>query len=231
MTKKIISYSLWGTDTRYTLGAIKNAELASQVYPDWVCRFHVGKDTPVDIVDKLKVMKNTEVFQRSEECNWTGMFWRFEDASDPTVDIMICRDVDSRLTRREKNAVDQWLDSDKDFHIMRDHPYHATHILGGMWGVRGKLLAEMTTYIKNYVKGDFWQVDQNFLREVVYPLVQNHSFVHDEFFGNYFDKVTHSYPNKRDEKHFIGQAYAGDDKILDDDHYFHDYLRNAREFL
>ena len=229
--KKIISYSLWGDNPRYTHGTLKNVNLAQEVYPEWICRIHIGSNTPTGIIDSLNNFPNTELIFRSEPCDWTGMFWRFEDASDPSVDVMICRDVDSRLTRREKNAVDQWLDSDKNFHIMRDHPYHATHILGGMWGVRGGLLSDMKNHIKKYVKGNFWQVDQNFLREIIYPLIKDQAFVHDEFFGNHFDKITYAYPNKRDEKHFIGQAYAGDDKILDDEHYFHDYLKNARDFL
>jgi len=36
--KKIISFSLWGDNPIYTQGAIRNAELAKEVYPDWVCR-------------------------------------------------------------------------------------------------------------------------------------------------------------------------------------------------
>ena len=33
--KKVISFSLWGKNPTYTIGAIKNAELASQFYPDF----------------------------------------------------------------------------------------------------------------------------------------------------------------------------------------------------
>lgn len=32
--------------------------------------------------------------------------------------------------------MEQWLASNKTFHIMRDHPNHDTPILGGMWGAR-----------------------------------------------------------------------------------------------
>jgi protein O-GlcNAc transferase len=229
--KKIISFALWGDDPRYTHGALKNIDLAQEVYPDWTCRFHTGKTTPKDIIDKISSHENCELIIRPESCDWTGMFWRFEDASDPNVDVMICRDVDSRLTRREASAVNQWLDSGKKFHIMRDHPYHLTPILGGMWGVRSGFLSPMKEMIEVYTKGDFWQVDQNFLKEKVYPLVRGNVFVHDEFFGDYFGEPVNAYIHRRDEKHFIGQAYAGDDKILDDDCYFHDYLKNARDFL
>ncbi len=32
---KVISFSLWGDNPKYTIGAIKNAELSKTIYPDW----------------------------------------------------------------------------------------------------------------------------------------------------------------------------------------------------
>ena len=218
-TKRIISYSLWGKDSRYTIGAIRNAELANEVYPGWVCRFHVGRDTPPMIVQKLSEFQNVEIIDRSEPCDWTGMFWRFEDAADPEVSVMLSRDTDSRLTYRERTAVDEWLVSGKGFHIMRDHEYHAVEILGGMWGTKRGIISNIKTLIDDYKKGDFWQVDQNFLKEKIYPLIKGNCLVHDEF----FEKKPFPYP--RDDKNFVGQAYAADDRILDGKEYFKDYLK------
>ena len=45
---------------------------------------------------------------------------------------MMSRDGDSPIISRELNAVQQWLDSDRDFHVMRDHYHHGGFkILGG----------------------------------------------------------------------------------------------------
>ena len=60
--KKIIAFSLWGDNPMYTIGAIKNADLALDIYPDWVCRFYVGKSTPDEIILELTKRKNTEIF-------------------------------------------------------------------------------------------------------------------------------------------------------------------------
>jgi hypothetical protein len=215
---KVIAFSLWGDDTRYTLGALQNASLAKLVYPGWLCRFYVGKSTPSHIVDMLEEFDNVEIVYMDEEGDWTGMFWRFAAASDPTIEVLIVRDCDSRLWFREKGAVDEWLVSDKDFHIMRDNHQHGTPILGGMWGVRGNLLATIDQDIEKYVKGDFWQVDQNFLRDIVYPQVKDNSFVHDPFFEN------KPFPGDRDENHFVGQAYAGSGRILDQKEYFQEFM-------
>ena len=160
--KKVISFSLWGNNPIYCVGAIRNAELAMKHYPGWICRYHIGKSVPEIYVDDLLKRGNVEINLRKELGDWTGMFWRFEDASDPEVSVMVSRDTDSRIDHREAQAVQQWLASDKGFHIMRDHPYHATEILGGMWGVKNPLLSGMKAMIENYVKGNFWQVDQNF---------------------------------------------------------------------
>jgi len=176
----------------------------TKFYPGWQARFYVGTNTPAETINGLQD-RGALVIDMKKPGDWTGMFWRFEAASDPDVDVMISRDCDSRITVREVAAVKQWLGSGAMFHIMRDHPHHATEILGGMWGVRAPLLSNMSSLIQQYVKGDFWQVDQNFLREVVYPMVAPMSMVHDEF----FQKIP--FPTQRDGREFVGLAYDEND--------------------
>lgn len=219
---KIISYSLWGNDTRYTLGAIRNAELAKEIYPDWDVHIYISDHVEEDIKSKLSDLQCT-LIKFEEKGDWTGMFWRFFAADSQ--DIMISRDADSRLSYREKAAVDEWLASDKDFHIMRDHPYHAIPILGGMWGARNGILKGIKDVIHDYSKGNHWQVDQEFLKDVIYPLIKDCSYVHDPFFEG------KPFPFPRNEKHFIGQAYAGDDRILDGDQFFKVLDREKYESL
>ena len=210
--KKVISFSLWGSDPKYCIGAIRNSELALKHYPDWICRFHIGQSTPPEIIEDLRNRTNTEIVLKSEGGDWTGMFWRFLDASDLSADVMISRDADSRLNGREAAAVSEWLQTDKSFHIMRDHPYHKTEILGGMWGVKNPFLGDMKHLISRYAMGDFWQVDQNFLREVIYPIVENNSLVHDEFFEK------KPFPTKRKKGYFVGQAFNSDDTPCNPEH-------------
>ena len=201
--KKVISFSLWGDNPKYTIGAIRNAELTPIVYPGWISRFYCGESVPTDIIKSLISLPNTEVVMMDVEGDWTGMFWRFYACEDS--DIMLSRDTDSRLSNREKLAVDEWLESNKDFHIMRDHPYHKTEILGGMWGVRNGLLKNMKQLIGDYTKGDFWQVDQNFLREKIYPLVINNSFTHDSYLN--YNINSKPFPSERINREFVGDVF------------------------
>jgi hypothetical protein len=201
--KKIISFSLWGDNPKYTIGAIRNAELTPIIFPGWISRFYCGLSVPTNIIETLKSLPYTEVIMMDVDGDWSGMFWRFYACDDS--DIMLSRDTDSRLSNREKLAVDEWLNSDKDFHIMRDHPYHTTEILGGMWGVRNGLIKNIKTIIDDYVKGNFWQVDQNFLREKIYPLVVNHSFIHDSYLN--YNSNSKKFPSERINKEFIGDTF------------------------
>ena len=46
------------------------------------------------------------------------------------------RDLDSRLSDREQGAVQDWLDSNKSVHVMRDHINHDFPMVGCCWGTR-----------------------------------------------------------------------------------------------
>ena len=233
--KKIISFSLWGDIELYTQGAIKNVILAKTVYPDWICRFyipkknsrktndmrpdkHSNKDTsytitkvPEEVIAELE-KHGAEIVKIDNEGCWYSTFWRFYAIED--ADIVIFRDCDSRLNFREKSAVEQWLKSDKKVHIMRDHPWHGTAILAGMWGLKKGILDDIKTKIENTGKDKigYWQCDQDFLKNIIYPLVINNSIIHNEFIkGESFAK---SFPTKRYKNQYVGQPYDENNKTL-----------------
>jgi hypothetical protein len=203
---KIIAFSLWGNNPKYNMGAIENAKIAQNLYKDWLCKFYIGQSVPSLTIKELKKLDNTDVIIMDQAGDWSGMFWRFLPAFDESVDIMVSRDTDSRLSEREKQAVDEWLLSDKDFHIMRDHPFHNTQILGGMWGVRNNLLNKLSIDMAGFVKDNFWQVDQNFLRSCVYPFVVDHSMIHDNYRA-YNEPNAKNFPTNRINKEFVGEIY------------------------
>lgn len=201
--KKIISFSLWGDNPKYTIGAIRNAELASEIYPEWVCRYYVGKSTPTDIILELESKPNTEIILMDEDGEWNSMFWRFYPISDEDTEIMISRDCDSRLSNREKLCVDEFLNSDKMFHTMIDHPWHGG-IMGGMWGAKKGILQKMKSLIDEWPKTNQWQTDQSFLNHIVSPLVSNTIMIHDSI-------NLRNFPSKRQDYHFVGEIFDGED--------------------
>ena len=224
--KNVIAYSLWGEKPMYWFGAQKNIELADKFYPGWVCRFYIEEGTNVDLINMLQG-NNVEIVMvskssLSDTTNWQpnshqGMFWRFWAAEDPNVDVFLSRDCDSRLSERESLAVQEWLNSDKDFHIMRDHPYHTTPILGGMWGCRNQLMIKIKLFdmIKKWISlrnnNYNFGVDQDFLSNVLYSMIRPICMEHSEF-GISFGGQIKPFPTKRINFEYVGDIFDENDQ-------------------
>jgi protein O-GlcNAc transferase len=184
--KKVISFSLWGSNPTYNIGAIKNAELAKIFYPDFECWFYIHIDTvPKKTIDTLKSFTNTKIIYKAGDLTYEickPRMWRYESIDDPEVEIMLSRDTDTRIWLREKLAVDEWIKSNKLFHIMRDHPHHNFTILGGMFGTRKiPQISNWTYLINKYNKTDNRMYDQDFLKDNIYSLIKNNSLIHASF--------------------------------------------------
>lgn len=205
---KVISFSLWGDAPRYGVGMLRNAELAARLYPSWTCRVHCGASAPAAVVAALERLPHVEIVRMADEEGWRGLCWRFLPAADPHVEVMLSRDADSRLGERERAAVEAWLASDRDVHVMRDHPLHWAPMLGGMWGVRGDRLRDMAALLAAHRPAPVFQADQRFLAEVVAPRVCGHWLEHDPYFAG------RPFPTRRAGRSFVGQPFDEHDRPL-----------------
>jgi hypothetical protein len=215
--KNIVAYSLWGDKPMYWIGALKNIELVSEKLPGWICRFYIDKNCHQYLIDTIKG-DNVEVVlvdptgSNDNSYYHHGMFWRFTASEDPEVDVFLSRDCDSRISDREINAINEWLLSDKDFHIMRDHPYHSAPILGGMWGCRNGIMKKigLSSLINNWCLNKrinySYGIDQDFLREVIYPLVKDKSVEHSEFNLKFGGNIR-QFPTIRSNYEFVGDVF------------------------
>ena len=211
--KKVISFSLWGNNPTYNVGAIKNAEQAKIIYPDFECWFYIHKESvPKETIIELEKLDNTKIILKSGDLNINKpMMWRFESIDDPEVEIMMSRDSDTRIYQREKLAVDEWINSDKIFHIMRDHPHHNFCILGGMFGT--KKIPQIPSWINimnNYIQTGNKMYDQDFLRDYIYPIIRNNSLSHCSF--HKIESQCREFPIKYDDEfHFVGEYVYHDE--------------------
>lgn len=180
---RVVSFSLYGNKTKFTNGAIHNAELCNVIYPGWKCRFYVDDSVSKTIVNSLIANDAQVVLVSDIRGASAGRFWRFLIADDETVDRFIVRDVDSRLNMREAKAVEEWIQSGVDAHIMRDYPSHGKAIfpmLAGMWGCKKQVIPfNMKQAIQKFRELTTYNSDQNFLREQVYPHLQHRHLSHD----------------------------------------------------
>lgn len=181
--KNLISFCLYNQRPKDVLNAVFNCMLSPHVYPGWLCRFYVDDTIPDFVKQLLQSFKHVEMVQMPRHKGSEAMLWRFYPAVEENVNFMICRDADSWLSTREAVCVQEWLQSGKSTHIIRDHCYHSQKMMAGMWGCDvGKFRALCPDFLqdmKMFLETE--SHDQTFLARHVYPLVQNDLLVH---YGN-----------------------------------------------
>lgn len=126
-----ISYVVFGDHPQYSLGMFHNLVLAQKIYPGWIPRIYTDK---VDHRCNFYEEMGAEVFLVKESL--PAILWRMLAIDDECCARIIFRDADSLLSVREKKAVDEWIESKKTFHRMKEAPHvETTPVLSGMWGV------------------------------------------------------------------------------------------------
>jgi hypothetical protein len=181
--KQAISFSLYGSDLRYCVGAIKNAIIAQQILDEeYDLIFFVGQSVPSWVISTLRLFPNVQIIQTDAPEDHTAKLWRFL-ACELDYDFVAFRDADARLSLRELKAHEEFIESGLDAHIMKDHPIgHNYPINAGMFTVRSALFKDIRTLIESAEISDYYTQDQDFLRNLIYPRIQFSCFVHDEFY-------------------------------------------------
>lgn len=201
---RLVSFSLYGSNPKYILGAYENANFVSNFMPGWKAVFYLGIEIEDEVIQKLIGLG---AIVRKQEPSWhaNGMFWRFKVFHDYNPECAIIRDTDSRISQREIKAVNEWLQSGKIFHIMRDHPHHNVRILGGMWGGRAELshIIPQDCDLKHFTneRGQ----DQAFLGDYIYPKVRKQALVHDSFF--WINLWSRKFPIANSEGEYVGESF------------------------
>lgn len=205
----IISFALFGSNPAYREGFLKNVEVARTVFPGW--HIHVYCDRlNFDALAPLALPRVSVLLQKEHSEGVEGMIWRFLAAGQPQADAVIFRDTDSILTKREKDAVDEWLASDKDVHLIRDHPLHISPVMGGMFGVRGgakTLLADLIDQGLKMGKLVNYGDDQRFLSGQFYPRIKRRALVHTSLIKYVFEYAAPLPPESAGES-FIGAYFC-----------------------
>tara|TARA_Y100001938_G_scaffold139309_1_gene206006 strand:- start:5815 stop:6477 length:663 start_codon:yes stop_codon:yes gene_type:complete len=215
--KKIISFSLWGDKPIYNFGFLHNYGLSKKFYSDWDVVLYYD-DTVLDIVKDFITSKNIIAFDMTGE-DLPGEFWRFLANDLESVSHVVFRDCDSRLSLREKLAVDEWVGSDDIIHVMRDHPAHRIPLgvngmgmLAGMWGIKTNNI-NMKEMLGYFVKNNQlkWGSDQTFIYEI-YNKFKSSMTLHDPLFSN------KPFPIGRQDKHYVGERVDENNKRVNNDH-------------
>lgn len=181
MSINLISFSLYGSKPRYLVGALRNAEIALKHLEFFKLRYYCSHQLDQTVIKELKSFSNVEVIPVNENGDLNGMFWRFNALRNTEgYSSILIRDVDSRLSKREFLAHEEFMRSSKHFHIMKDHPTgHSRNILGGLFSCKGRWGTFIPKFSKRFKHSGQYGADMAFLDRYIYPIIKWDALVHD----------------------------------------------------
>jgi hypothetical protein len=182
----VIAFSLWGNEKRYIFGALRNLLLAPDLYPDWELWFYTDSSVSPGFRDLIVQLSGKVILQEENQNQKEKLCWRLAVANDDSVGYFLVRDVDSVFSVRECNAVQEWLNSEKHFHIIRDWWTHTDLILAGLWGGVAGILPNIKKLLNNYSPNALTSsnIDQWFLRDCMWCYIKTSSLIHDRCYSN-----------------------------------------------
>lgn len=210
---RIVSFSLYGNNPKYVIGAHKNIEICQRLMPEWKIKIFTNHNvTSLENIQRLSNYSNVIIVDPEsifpcENLYSMGAFWRFFAFFDNSV--ALSRDLDSRITTREINYINSWINNDSTPHIfiIRDHPWQSLAPAGliGMQNLGLKFYNFFVDFINNESLN--WGQDQVIL---------------ENFISSYYNDInvyrcesnTLHYIPRDDKSFFIGIQLDENDKPI-----------------
>jgi hypothetical protein len=83
------------------------------IYPDWEIYIYHDTTVPSNIIDKLTKYKYVKMINMFNSSIVNKVSWCFLVASEKNVERYVIGNIDTRLSLRDKSAVDDWITSGK----------------------------------------------------------------------------------------------------------------------
>ena len=206
--KKVVAFSYYGgCNPRYNGGAVANAVRVAKFFPGWEMRLYHDDSVNQKALAWLGTQPHVKLVHMDTSKVKNKMNWRFLVASDPTVEYFEIRDIDSRVSNRDYQAVMEFVGSGKNFHVLRDHPSHSNYAMsGGMWGGTHAAVPDMESRLTR-IGGGGYLADMNFLNAQIWPIAQKSLMQHDSYSCDRYGGGGRPYPTKRIGAEHIGAVF------------------------
>jgi hypothetical protein len=212
--KNIVAFTLFGWDSKYYVGAEKNIQQIGEMLPDWEVRIYYHENMILEgAADKLSNLRATlinvkdMVVTNNHPIIDYPYFWRFFSFFENSRAIV--RDLDSRFSHREVTYINKWIESDRDYFIIRDHPWHSP-VPSGLFGIK-KQISDFKDHFVNFIDNrDIikWGDDQEILDAYMKNIDKN-----DIYYCGY--DVEGNYIPRDDKNFFIGLQLDENDKPIE----------------
>lgn len=189
---KVFSFCLYGTERNYYEGLLENIQLIRNAFPDFSIYVYKG------VCDPTWVLENVTVIETQKE-GAVNMMYRYLPLT--FADVGFVRDADSRVTERDQWAIREFLSSNKSYHIIRDHGYHKSLIMGGLFGWKKSIQLDLPLDAQ-FTYGS----DEAWLASTLYPRIIKDTLVHTNLRTFHGEDVRPIPVPQKDLADFIGNV-------------------------
>lgn len=220
---KVFSFCIYGTERNYYEGLLENIQIIREYFPEFEIYIYKGTCDPSWIIEgeNIKIIETN----RSGAIN---MLFRYLPVT--FADIGFIRDADSRITERDRWCIKKFLESTKLYHIIRDHFYHKSPIMGGIFGWKQKI--EFPIDLSPEVG---YAHDMSYIETHLYPLIKQNALIHSNIYGFQREHVELITIPQKDKYDFIGNViWNGNPKFeyfIGDIIKLLDFLRSQDQFI
>lgn len=194
---KVFSFCLYGNSSFYYTGLLENIRIIQQHYPDFSIYVYLGECDPSWVLPESVVVIYTG------KAGPINMLFRYKPLL--FADIGFVRDADSRITERDRWCIEKFLESSYSYHVIRDHKWHKSRIMGGMFGWKERTAFE---FDENHPSG--YGYDEHVLSEVLYPSLVSKLLVHTNIFGFVGEHTERIGIPHKDPYDFLGNVYKSE---------------------
>lgn len=194
----IFSFCIYGTEVNYYSGLLENIQIIREYFPDFEIYIYKGICDPSWTFEKCKIIE-------TGKSGLVNTLYRFLPLADAEVGFV--RDADSRINERDRWCIQEFMKSDKNYHIIRDHYWHKSLIMAGMFGWKKPCSEKIIIPESEDLVYGF---EEKYLGKTIYPVIKSESLVHTNnhaLAGEYAVPIT--IPHK-DQYDFVGNVIWND---------------------
>jgi hypothetical protein len=193
---KVFSFCLYGTEPNYYTGLLENIKLIREWFPEFDIFVYKG------VCDPSWEIPNATVVETNRE-GAVNMLYRYTPLK--TAEVGFVRDTDSRITERDRWCIQEFLASSYGYHMIRDHVWHKSRLMGGLFGWKKPI--DISIEIPAEASYGY---DEFYLGEVLYPRIVSDMIVHTNLFAFLGEHSARIKIPAKDPSDFIGNVIWND---------------------
>lgn len=189
-----MSFCLYGTEPNYYTGLLENLTLLQAWCPTVSVVVYKGVCDP-----SWTLPRWVRVVETGKE-GAINMLYRYLPLLTEPVGFV--RDTDSRITERDRWCMTEFLSSSRLYHVIRDHRWHKSPIMGGLFGWK-RPLPDLVLPLDLTAE---YGTDEAVLTTVLYPRIVSELLVHTNIYARHREHSERIQLPRTDPSDFVGNV-------------------------